>query len=299
MTDDGTTFSVSKTAIKASYTLEELLACFNDSDSVDTSVPAHFNTQLLCLGLEWCEQEKGDEFLGLRVAPSGPLALYAQATPGNVISYNGYTSLYPSVNLNTRYPVSHARVTVLDTPKVNWTSVSDNPYEGLLKVKVVPPRKTMIPVLPNKFDDERLLFALCRSCAMDLKSDIPFDYECPHEDDERALIVTLPHIEINLALENGYKLTALYRIKLEASKWPDTVKDDEELKKEYIIEYLQMQGINIDPEKVGHNEGMSYVAKLFLNSLWGRFGIQNQLSKFFFTTSPHEVSDILNQKDLY
>ncbi|TPX52990.1 DNA-directed DNA polymerase, partial [Powellomyces hirtus] len=78
--------------------------------------------------------------------------------------------------------------------------------------------------------------------------------------------------EIKLALEKGYKVTKIYEE--EASGYPAWCKTKEDQQK-YIDDYLQKQGIQLDAEKIIYNEGLRCVAKLMLNSLWGKFGQKN------------------------
>jgi len=63
---------------------------------------------------------------------------------------------------------------------VHWTHPDALDYRGLYKVLVLPPTDLRHPVLPVKFDD-RLLFPLCRTCAIDYekKSTRVNGYRCP------------------------------------------------------------------------------------------------------------------------
>ncbi|KAH7719717.1 hypothetical protein AAVH_12834 [Aphelenchoides avenae] len=73
VTDDGRKFIVSKTALKASYTLADLRYCFDAGDTsevtVEEPIEIHFDSKLLALGLEWCDSQNGEEFLGRKVTP--------------------------------------------------------------------------------------------------------------------------------------------------------------------------------------------------------------------------------------
>lgn len=56
--------------------------------------------------------------------------------------------------------------------------------------------------------------------------------------------------------------------KVQASGWPDESWSKLE-KDAWLKEYAEM-GIFIDPEKLAdRNEGMRYIAKQYLNALWG------------------------------
>ena len=50
---------------------------------------------------------------------------------------------------------------------------------------------------------------------------------------------------------------------------PDCVTDEQ--KQRYIEEYYQHEGIRLDPKKIEYNPGLRYLAKLVLNSLWGKY----------------------------
>jgi hypothetical protein len=66
---------------------------------------------------------------------------------------------------------------------------------------------------------DRLLFPLCKACACAFplggRKD---DYSCTHSDENRQFIWTGPHIELDAALESGYKVLKVYRV-LEYTEW--------------------------------------------------------------------------------
>ena len=93
------------------------------------------------------------------------MKIFETAEEGYKISYKDFTSLYPFTNYQTEYPVGHPTVIYPDETHVHWTSPNDNPYKGLLKVLVIPPRGLAVPVLPVRFD-ARLLFPLCKKCSL-------------------------------------------------------------------------------------------------------------------------------------
>ena len=62
------------------------------------------------------------------------------------------------------------------------------------------------------------------------------------------------------------------KIKQEASGWPDWVGDDETKRQQYIRDYYQNEGIQLDYDKIEHNPGLRALAKMMLNSMWGKFG---------------------------
>ena len=182
--------------------------------------------------------------------------------------------------MNSAYPVGHASVRVIPSNQtvVNWTRSSQNPYQGLMKVLVEPPRHTLIPVLPKRFpNDDRLLFALCSLCAESYRNRRPpVDTVCRHSREERCFVVTLPHIEINEALDNGYCVRELYRVwefkefdatlfadyvrdfmrlKIQATGFPENVATVEQ-KRAYLREIHRNEGIWVEPTDVNPNPGL-------------------------------------------
>lgn len=110
---------------------------------------------------------------------------------------------------------------------VLWTSPEDIPYKGIMKVRLIPPRKLLLPVVPIRCDD-RLLFCLCFRCAKIYKNKNTKTSEtCPHSDNERAFTATLTSIELEEALRQKYKVNKFYRA------WHYT-KFTDNLFKEYI-----------------------------------------------------------------
>ncbi len=59
-------------------------------------------------------------------------------------------------------------------------------------------------------------------------------------------------------------------IKQEASGYPKNCTTEEE-KQQYVEEYLEREGIQLDRRKIEYNPGLLALAKLMLNSFWGKF----------------------------
>lgn len=59
------------------------------------------------------------------------------------------------------------------------------------------------------------------------------------------------------------------KIKQESSGWPVEYRTEEE-KKRYIKEYYEKEGVHLDHCSISVNPGRRSVAKLALNSFWGR-----------------------------
>uniref|UniRef100_A0A914I3T2 DNA-directed DNA polymerase n=1 Tax=Globodera rostochiensis TaxID=31243 RepID=A0A914I3T2_GLORO len=179
-----------------------------------------------------------------------PFCLYAQESEEEEISMFDIISLYPAVNYDTPYPVGVPKIVKRDED-VLWTEPDDVPYDGLLKVKVISPKKLKYPLLPVHLDD-MLLFPNCGKCAKNEKKDflmLKDVKKCRHSSEERAILGTFTSIELKKALELGYRVIHFYRayhfeafdtqlfkgyvrmflkIKVEASGWPAEVKTEEE-----------------------------------------------------------------------
>ena len=255
-----------------------------------------------------------DAFAGGR---TGPMKIYHRAKPGEKISYKDVRSLYPKTNFFTSYPVGHPKRKTFKYSEqvVNWTSSSDNKYKGILKVLILPPKNLRVTVLPVKFgDDPRLLFPLCKSCSIKYPEGGRLDnYECKHSDKNRQYVQTCTHIELNEALDAGYQVKRIFhvlqydqfddnifkeyvreffKIKLEASGFDNDI-DTEEKQEQFLQECEKIFGIKVDKANMNYNAALRTLAKICLNSLWGRFALRNKLSKTTVTKDPFELRQFL------
>ncbi len=200
----------------------------------------------------------------------------------------------------------------------NFKSVDE--YFGLIQCKVLPPTSLYLPVLPVTIN-EKLMFPLCMKCAELQQSD-----PCQHTDKERSLEGVWVSIELQKALQLGYKVThisevwhfeerACYnpetmegglfteyinrflKIKQECSDWPDDVKTESQ-KQEYLDNYLKHEGIQLDPSKICKNPGLRTVAKLMLNVLWGRFGMRDNFTQTEYITAPKRLYEIIGSTQM-
>ena len=129
------------------------------------------------------------------------------------------------------------------------------------------------------------MFPLCRTCADTISGTV-----CTHTNSERAITGTWCHVELLKAVEKGYEIQRLHevwhfpeqsdelfkecvdtflKIKQEASGYPKDCVTPEQ-KRLYVSEYLEHEGIKLDPEKITYNPGLRALAKLMLNSFWGK-----------------------------
>jgi hypothetical protein len=80
--------------------------------------------------------------------------------------------------------------------------------EGLIKCQVLPPKRLYHPVLLFRHHN-KLLFCLCRTCAVELNRET----ECTHNTvAERALTGTCVMDEVRMAVESGYRVLQVYEV---------------------------------------------------------------------------------------
>ncbi|KAH7712452.1 hypothetical protein AAVH_20196, partial [Aphelenchoides avenae] len=229
------------------------------------------------------------------------------------IRYIDVVSLYPYVMKNCAFPTGKPRVlTAEEVRGLPWRRPADNPYKGMVKVRVVPPRNLRRPLLPYRTESSgRLVFPLCARCAEECNQ----TRKCRHSEEHRGWIAAYTHCELNKALELGYVVTdvfeayhyeedqwaslhngnglfdgyvnAFLKLKVEASGWPSDILTEEE-QIAFAERYLQQEGIELDRSTVGYNEGLRFIAKLLLNSLWGKLAQRHNMLKVVYTTTPQE-----------
>ena len=56
----------------------------------------------------------------------------------------------------------------------------------------------------------------------------------------------------------------------------------EEQKQQYVDEYMAIEGIQFDREKIEHNPGMRALSKLMLNSFWGMYFLRRRGKRIFY-----------------
>ena len=157
------------------------------------------------------------------------------------------------------------------------------------------------------------MFALCKTCA-DTGNQTP----CTHSDAERAIQGTWCSVELMKALEKGYRIIQMHevwhfpqksdtlfkeyidtfeKIKLEASGYPKDCVTDEQ-KQRYVNDILENQGIQLDPTKINYNPGLRALAKLMLNSFWGKFTQRSNLVKTEQIENPQVFFDCLTSDEI-
>ena len=248
-----------------------------------------------------------DAFFGGR---TNAIKLYHVVQDGETIYYLDFTSLYPWTNKNCFYPVGHP--VVIHEP--DTTDIAS--YFGLVKCKILPPYGLYHPVLPYR-SGGKLTFPLCRTCVQQEqpKPLTERSYRCRHTDAQRCLVDTWPTPELQEAINQGYVIQHVYevwhfarrsntmfssyvdtflKIKQEASGWPEWVGDDPDKRQQYLDDYQAKEGIALDPDKIDKNPGRRSLAKMMLNSFWGKYGQQGNKSQVEAISSPVKLYELLN-----
>ena len=183
----------------------------------------------------------------------------------------------------------------------------DKTWYGLIKCKILPPKKLYHPVLPQRIivgNYEKLIFTLCKTWA-----GTKYKNNCSHDNNERCFVDTWTTDKVNKAILKGYKILKVYevwhfdktsydlfkgyiqrfmKIKLESSKYEFKTKVEEDIFKSKI-----RKSLDIDIDKFELNAGLRSIAKLCLNSLWGKFGQQSNMNQTKYITEPTEFYKIL------
>lgn len=139
-----------------------------------------------------------------------------------------------------------------------------------------------------------------------------------YSNQERAFTGTWVIPEIKLAVSQGYKILDVFEIhkyesmtgifsgfvnnflkmKQESSGYPrNCITEEQKIK--YTLNYFENEGINLDREKISFNGGLRLVAKLILNSLWGKFVMRfDNKSQVIFPKTYSEINDVLTNEDI-
>ncbi|XP_035228516.1 uncharacterized protein LOC118200665 [Stegodyphus dumicola] len=195
------------------------------------------------------------------------------------------------------YPVGHPTIIT-----ESFRDVED--YFGIIQCRVIPPRNLYLPVLPYRWCRKKLMFPLCRTCAL-----LQLQTPCTHrrrasscrnvgnggsqnwrkrkESYRVTHIYEVYHFQASsTSLFRSY-IDLFLKIKQESSGWPsECVTEEARLK--YIRQYEEREGVKLDAGKISKNPGRRQVAKLALNSFWGRWGMNVNKAQL---TYVHTVPD--------
>ena len=238
--------------------------------------------------------------------------LYHKCSEHEHIEYVDFTSLYPTINKYGLYPIKHPEV-FLHPEDQDITH-----YFGIAKCRVRAPRGLYHPVLPVRIGD-KLMFPLCVKCA-ETELEKPLlerSCYCPHDDVDREFVGTWCTPELIVAKEKGYDIVEIYevyhfkeenrrvglfapyvdkwyKLKMEASGWPESCQTEEQ-KRAFIEEFQRRENILLSYEELekGGNPGLRSLAKLMLNSMWGKFGQRPNKTQVAHFTNPDDFHEFL------
>ena len=144
-------------------------------------------------------------------------------------------------------------------------------------------------------------------------------YICSHTDQQRQITGTWCTSELEKAVEKGYQILKIHevwhfpktqmglfrnyvntwlKIKEEASGWPSHVGNDLEKQCQHLTDYEEREGIILDPTKIQKNPGLRTLAKMMLNSMWGKFGQRPNKTQVKEFDDPQKFSEF-HESDKY
>ena len=183
-----------------------------------------------------------------------------------IVAYD-VVSLYPTVNALDDYAVDFHKL----RHDLTVEEIRNGSFFGIAKVDTWAPKQLQLPVLPEN-KDGRLLFHL-----------------------NNIYGGTYTSIELQKALEVGYKIIKIhvgYEYKKYNGLMRDYVKCFVKMKIENTECYTKEEAdainkyhtsigvnINLDYKNCSENPGMRAISKLFLNALWGKFGMRSNLDQ--------------------
>ena len=136
---------------------------------------------------------------------------------------------------------------------------------------------------------------------------------CDHTPEERILRGTWCTPEISMAVQKGYRILRIHEVwhfqqqqeglfkqyvntwlqlKQEATGWPHWC-DTESKKQQYVTQYKEKEGIDLDYARIQKNPGRKATAKLMLNAFWGKFGQRPNKPRTQTITSPSQLFPLL------
>jgi len=163
---------------------------------------------------------------------------YKKCGKSETIRYYDFTSLYPYVQKTKSFPIGHPTI-IRQFEKYKGRELLDfvksSDFFGVAYVKVLPPKKLDMPVLPTKLGEQKtdkLIFSLCFKCAKIKSSKL-----CECCDEDRALEGEYTSVELHKAIEKGYLILEVY----EAHHFENKTNDENNYFKSYINRFLKIK----------------------------------------------------------
>lgn len=180
---------------------------------------------------------------------------------------------------------------------------------GVVKLTILPPQNLLHPVLPYRCLSGKLVFPLCAYCAEVNEQ----EKECCCVPEKRSWVGTFCSGEIEVALDAGYQILKVHeilhweqnsknifsdyvntflRIKQEASDYPSNVSTEQDIQR-YIENYRDHEGILLNQQNIKKSSALRSLAKLMLNSIYGKFGQRTNLRKSHIIDNPQDLCELL------
>lgn len=249
---------------------------------------------------------------GLRGGRTDCLARKWVAKPGEYAVHGDVVSLYPSVQIDNEFPIGIPISFIYKPQLVNnenkeWLRKARNDgktrlnfkqrynpnrkYNGYIEVNGHWENKSvMFPALPTRYecnDSVKTVFSL-----LPVKNEVFTTMEL-----EKAIqqgfvvddVIQLQHYPCSAKIFGEF-VKDFVRLKVEASKLPSNVD-------EIISRSLSKYDINIIKENIGFRPALRQVAKIVLNSLWGKFAQRNNFTSVEYINTESDNSINAFMKD--
>jgi len=207
--------------------------------------------------------------------------VYAKSSEETKIAYADFTSLYPSIQALAEFPLGVGRHI-----RDNFESI--NKYFGFIYCRVSCPQDIHIPVLPET-KDGKLMFHKRPMIGQWFSEELKLAVRMGYAVEE---IFSVYHYDRRSKDIFGSYVRFFSKIKMENS-----VKDlsTENKDKIYNENKSARFPIVLDRSKMTYNAGLRFIAKICLNSLWGKFGqrTSNMMKTSIIRENPAMFYDII------
>jgi hypothetical protein len=119
-------------------------------------------------------------------------------------------------------------------------------------------------------------------------------------DESFVLLYICKTLGDDLRVSDGYfsgLIDIRIKMKQEASGWPEWCQSEND-KWRYIRDYHEKEGILLDYNNIKNNPGLRALAKLMLNSFWGKFGQRSNMPQIKYISEPAEYFDMLTSDQI-
>ena len=225
------------------------------------------------------------------------LKTYWKAQQGQQAHYYDVNSLYPSRQMFCNMPVGSPEHIVFEKDEKQETDLiqtwlQPEDWLSVMKIDVTPPNDLYIPVLPCKDDATggKLLFDLQPKYeywtnSVELKNAIRKGYVV------NRVYEVYVWKETTKDMFSDY-VRCFYKTKTEAAGWPT---QDPESRQAFLTKILERVGVDIQFDDVKKNKGLKFVAKLLLNSLWGKLAQRENLTRTTWATTVNEEREMFEK----